>query len=132
MRTLIVDDDFSSRRLLQKFLAPFGEFEVAVNGEEAVKAFALAWEDEHPFDLVLMDVMMPGLDGNTAVQKIREVEGRMKVGEDRKVKIIMTTALAQQKNVMEALESGASWYLVKPVSKTKLLEELKRLELIDR
>ena len=50
MKTLIVEDDFTSRRLLQRFLAPFSDCDVAVNGKEAVEAFRLALEAGQPYD----------------------------------------------------------------------------------
>ncbi|HBR06758.1 MAG TPA: response regulator, partial [Desulfovibrio sp.] len=63
MNILIAEDDFTSRRLLQNILAPYGESMITVNGEEAVEAFTLALEQGRPFDLVCMDIMMPVMDG---------------------------------------------------------------------
>jgi len=131
MRILIVEDDFTSRMLLQKILAPYGECVAVSDGEEAIRAFGAAWEEKRPFTLICMDIMMPKIDGKQALKLIRELEARLSVEEKDKAKILMTSSLAEQQHVIDAVKSGATWYLVKPISKQKLLEELKRLKLIE-
>lgn len=131
MRILIVEDDFTSRMLLQKILAPYGECAAATDGEEAIRAFGAAWEEKRPFTLICMDIMMPKIDGKQALKLIRELEARLSVAEKDKATILMTSSLAEQQHVIEAVKSGATWYLVKPISKQKLLDELKRLKLIE-
>ena len=74
MRTLIVEDDFTSRLLLQTFLSRYGECHIAVNGKEAVAAFRAARESGQWYDLICMDIMMPEMDGQTAVKEIRALE----------------------------------------------------------
>ena len=68
MKTLIVEDDFTSRAVLQTFLSRYGECHIAVNGWEAVEAFRIALESGPRYDLICMDIMMPGMDGREAVQ----------------------------------------------------------------
>jgi len=58
MKMLVVEDDFGSRRVMQKLLEPYGDVDVVVDGEEAVDAFKLAWEDSRPYDIIFMDIMM--------------------------------------------------------------------------
>lgn len=130
MRILIVEDDFTSQMLLRKILTPYGECETAGDGEQAVKAFRSAWEENRPYALICMDIMMHKVDGKQALKLIRTLESRMAVEEKDKARIVMTTALAQQEHVMEAVKEGASWYLVKPITKQKMVDELKRLGLI--
>ena len=74
MRTLIVEDDFTSRLLLQSLLAQYGECHIAVNGREAVEAFRSARESGQVYNLICMDIMMPEMDGQTAVNNIRALE----------------------------------------------------------
>ncbi|MCA1987263.1 MAG: response regulator, partial [Desulfovibrio sp.] len=66
MRVLIVEDDFTSRKLMQTILSPYGDCDVAVNGREAVEAFQNALNSAKPYDLVCMDIMMPEMDGQEA------------------------------------------------------------------
>ncbi|MFY9742801.1 MAG: response regulator, partial [Candidatus Sulfotelmatobacter sp.] len=92
MRTLIVEDDFTSRLLLQSFLAQYGECHIAVNGTEAVAAFRAALENQQPYDLICMDIMMPEMDGQAAIQEIRAIEEAGGIISSNGAKIIMTTA----------------------------------------
>ncbi|MFP4643005.1 MAG: response regulator [Spirochaetales bacterium] len=127
MRFLVVEDDFGSRRLLQVLLAQYGQCDVVVDGNEAIEAFRLAWEENDPYELILLDIMMPNLDGQEALRQIRSVEREIGVAADDEVKVIMTTALEDPKNVVEAFyEGGATSYLVKPIDKEKLRVELEK------
>lgn len=130
MKALIVEDDFTSRLLLQGLLQPFGECHVCVNGREAVEAFRTALGEGKRYNLVCMDIMMPEMDGQTALRQIREIENGSGVLPSDGVKVIMTTALDDKKNIMNAFREQCDVYLVKPIDKDKLVENLKSLALI--
>jgi two-component system chemotaxis response regulator CheY len=138
MRTLIVEDDFTSRLLLQSFLSKYGECHLAVNGKEAVAAFRTAQQSGKEYDLICMDIMMPEMDGQTAVKEIRTMEkdgssspesGANLVMKDN-TKIIMTTALDDVKNVVESFKSLCDAYLIKPIDTAKLLGHMRDFHLI--
>jgi two-component system, chemotaxis family, chemotaxis protein CheY len=131
MRILIVEDDLGSRKLLQTILSPYGECDLAVDGEEGIEAFRLAGKEKKPYGLIFMDIMMPKVNGHEALRNIRIYESEMGITADQEVKVIMTTVLEDSKNVMTALyKGGAAAYIVKPIDKQKLLSELKELGLI--
>jgi two-component system, chemotaxis family, chemotaxis protein CheY len=131
MRTLIVEDDFASRKLLQKYLTPFGTNDVAINGKEAVEAFVLAHDEKVPYDLICLDIMMPEMDGQQVLKTIRQLENEKGISHRNEVKIIMTTALDAPKDVVEAYYlGGCTSYMVKPIDKSKLVTELKSFGLI--
>lgn len=126
MRFLIVEDDFSSRRVLQMLVQKFAPADVVVDGGEAIEAFRLSWEDGQPYDVIFLDIMMPNVDGHEALREIRKVEKEMGVHELERTKVIMTTALQDPKNVVDAYYEGAAdAYLVKPIERISLLEALK-------
>ncbi len=130
MKTLIVEDDFTSRLLLQELLKSFGPSHVAVNGKEAVEAVRLALEAGEPYDLICLDIMMPEMDGQAALRNIRAQEEARGITSSRGTTIVMTTALGDLKNVSTAYSGLCDAYLTKPIQKAKLLEELRKLELI--
>jgi two-component system chemotaxis response regulator CheY len=119
VRTLIVEDDFTSRLLLQVLLARYGECHVAINGREAVEAFRLAQADGRGYDLICMDVTMPEMDGHQAVQEIRRLEKTVKPLVNR-VTIIMTSASNDQEDVGLARQEECDGYLLKPIDAHRL------------
>ena len=130
MKTLIVEDDFTSRLLLQEILKSYGPCQTAVNGRKAVEVVQEALEEGEPFDLVCLDIMMPEMDGQQALEMIRNLEESSGIPSNEGAKIVMTTALADMKNVMAAHRNLCDAYLAKPVDKARLLEELRKLGLV--
>jgi len=115
-KVLIVDDAAFMRMLVKKILVQAGHQVVgeAGNGKEAVEKYK-----ELKPDLVTMDVVMPEMDGISAVKEIMKI--------DPNAKIIMITAVGQEAKVMEALKSGAKGYIVKPFQAPKVIEEVNRV-----
>lgn len=130
MKILIVEDEFGSRKLLQKFLSPYGTCDLAVDGEEAVEAFELALKEKEPYDLVCLDIMLPKKDGQRVLKEIRNMESDAGIQGLAGVKVIMTTALNDPNNIIEAFSSQCEAYIPKPISKEKLLKEMKDLGLL--
>lgn len=131
MRVLIVEDDFGSRRFLQMLLQEHARCDVVVDGQEAIEAFRMAWEENDPYDLILLDIMMPNVDGQTALKEIRGIEKQIGVIDTDASKVIMTTALEDPKNVVEAYyQGGADSYLVKPIDRSKLFQIIGELGLL--
>jgi two-component system chemotaxis response regulator CheY len=132
MKTLIVEDDFVSRLLLQELLKEYGPTHIAVNGREAVDAVRIALAVDKPYDLICLDIMMPELDGQSALKEIRSMEESKGINSSSGSKIVMTTALDDTKNVFGAFKELCDAYLCKPIEKDKLLSELHTLKLIER
>ncbi|MFK4764477.1 MULTISPECIES: response regulator [Desulfobaculum] len=130
MRFLIVDDDFDSRRLMQKILYPYGYCDVAVDGEEAVEAFKRSLNNDEPYDLICLDIIMPNMDGQEALQEIREIETERGISDEARIKTVMISALDDTKELHDAFFLGeATSYLVKPIRKKTLLNEMRNLGL---
>ena len=130
MKTLIVEDDFTSRLLLQELLKGYGSCHIAVNGKEAVMATETALEADDPYDLICLDIMMPEMDGRAALKEIRGQEVARGILSSRGSKIVMTTALGDAKNIFATFHDLCDGYLIKPIGKAKLLETLHTLNLI--
>lgn len=130
MRTLIVEDDLISRKILTRFMEKYGEVEIAVNGVDALESFLTAHKDNQPYDLICLDIMMPKLDGIRVLKAIRDFESQRHVEDEKKATVIMTTALNDKKTVMEAYDLGCEAYAWKPLDIVKLKEVMISLRLI--
>lgn len=130
MRVLIVEDDFISRNLMQKFLSDYGDCDVAVNGREALVAFNLASREGRPYDLLTLDIMMPEMDGQQVLREIRTLEESRGILGPGGVKIVMTTALSDSNNILTSFKEQCQAFLVKPISRDNLLKTLRALGLI--
>jgi len=116
-RILVVEDDVRNIFSLTSIFEPHGvSIEIARNGREALDALARAADSgAQPIDLVLMDIMMPEMDGLTAMRHIREK------AEWKSLPIIALTAKAMRNDQEECLAAGANDYLAKPLDVDKLL-----------
>lgn len=131
MRILLAEDDFVTRKFMMNFLSKYGECDVTVDGMEAVDAFMMAMEEDEPYDLVCLDVMMPVMDGYQALVGIRNIEKERNIPEEKAVKVIMATALNEEKNVKMAFDLGCTIYSGKPIDQDRFEQALKKLGLIE-
>ena len=130
MKTLIAEDDFTSRLFMKKFLSKYGECDVVVDGIEAIDAYLNSVNEGNIYDLICLDIMMPRLDGIKALKSIRDIEKQKGIETDKKVKIIMTTALNDKETVSNAYDSGCEAYAWKPIEIDKFILVMKNLGLI--
>lgn len=110
---LIADDNGDMREYLQRLLAPKHRVLMANNGEEAYNLVL-----QHKVDLIISDIMMPGLDGFGLLQKVKYDS------ETRNIPIIFLSARAGEEAKIEGIEAGADDYLVKPFSARELIAKV--------
>lgn len=132
MNALVVEDDFTSRKVLTTFLSSYADIDVAVDGKEAIEAYSTALRESEPYDLICLDVIMPKLDGASVLKHIRKAEKEMGIGVGETTKVLMTTAVSDKGSVLKILKSGCDGYLLKPYKIDRLADELKRLGLIGK
>jgi two-component system, chemotaxis family, chemotaxis protein CheY len=130
MRALIVDDDVVGRRLMEKYLSPYAECDFAEDGLDAIRAFIVARTENRQYDLICLDILMPLMDGQEALRRIRQLEDKYSVAERNRVKILITTSFADREHIMRAAVDRCSGYLVKPIEKALLLNKLKSVGLL--
>ncbi|NLL76242.1 MAG: response regulator transcription factor [Clostridiales bacterium] len=130
MKILLVEDDFASRKFMGKYLSRFGDCDITVDGKEAIDAFVMALTENNPYQLVCLDVMMPEMDGYQVLSEIRQIEAKQGISEDKAVKVIMTTALNEEKNVKKAFDLNCTAYSAKPINTEKFEILLKKIGLI--
>ncbi len=116
-KILIVDDDFDTLHMVGKMLERHGFAIVAANnGEKAIQQAQI----EHP-DLIILDVMMPGMDGYQVTRQLRSIESTAFIP------IILFTAKAQVDDKLEGFEAGADDYLTKPTHPAELIARVKSI-----
>ena len=130
MKTLVVEDDYITSEVMREIMSSFGECEVAENGARAVELFKNALEANSPFDFILLDIMMPEVDGQEALNRIREEDYSRNIKGLDGVKIVMTTALDDFDNIRAAFKNQCDGYLVKPLDKDKVTRVLLDLDLL--
>lgn len=131
-RALIVDDSRYQRHLIRQALKDMFTTDEAADGLEAVGLFKAALEAGTPYDLVVMDILMPVLSGHDALADIRRLERDAGVPEERRTPAVMLSSLDDPANMLRAqFESGAQAYVTKPFSERVLLESLVSLGLAD-
>lgn len=114
-RVLIVDDEPINRRLLAKHLSACGySLATAAGGEEALQLL-----EQHPFDLVLLDVMMPGLSGYEVCRRIREGKPI------QELPVLFLTAKTEVGDLLTGFDSGGNDYIGKPVARAELLARVR-------
>ncbi|MCX8061665.1 MAG: response regulator [Anaerolineales bacterium] len=118
-RVLVIDDNLTNRTYLAKTLEGFGCSVCAVgSGTEGLEALSIALEVGNPYQVALIDMQMPGMDGETTIRRIREVDGY----ED--LKIIVLTSMGVQGDVARFQELGCVGYLLKPIRQQELRDTL--------
>ncbi|EEB74145.1 response regulator [Thermococcus sp. AM4] len=115
-RVLIVDDALFARILLRKIFTEAGHEVVgeASTGKEAVELYSKLRPD-----IVTLDIIMPDMDGITALREIKKI--------DPNAKVIMITSVDSDKKLIECIEAGASGYIVKPFEPSQVLKEVERV-----
>ena len=128
MRFLIVDDSPVIRLVLQRILVSYGTCDLAKDGTEALEAHALSLSEGRPFDLVCLDIGLPGIQGSEVLARLRELEA--KTPGSVRTRVIVITASTELGDVEAFHKQGADGYVVKPVNKDKLIEYLKNFGLL--
>ena len=106
---LVVDDEVDLLEMVQSIFdrAGFTNILTAASGKEAIKV----WKDRHP-DLIILDIMMPGMDGLSVLKEIRETSN---------IPVLLLTARGEAEDRVTGFESGADDYLIKPFHPKELL-----------
>jgi PAS domain S-box-containing protein len=119
LKVLVVDDNPTSREILQEMLESFSfEVTVAASGPEGISELENAKEDR-PFELVVMDWKMPGMDGIDAARRIKNHEGLNKIPA-----IIMVTAYGREEIMQQAEDVGLEGFLLKPINSSILFDAI--------
>jgi two-component system chemotaxis response regulator CheY len=129
IRIMILEDDQLSAKLLMTYLEPYGPCDHVTDGRRAVELFREAIGTDDRYHLIFVDIMVPEIQGHDVLRLIRETEQKEGIPIEQKAKIIMTTSLSDAENIIEAFKATCDSYLVKPIRKAKLINEIESLGL---
>jgi DNA-binding NarL/FixJ family response regulator len=116
IRVMLVDDHLVVRRGLRGFLELLRDIEVVGEAEDGAQAVALA--DRLRPDVILMDLLMPVMDGLTAIAEIKKAQPE--------VEIVAVTSFIEEEKVVAALEAGASGYLLKDAEPDEVANAIRK------
>ena len=116
-KNILICDDAAFMRMMIKDILTKNGYNVAGEAENGLKAVE-KFKEVNP-DLVLMDITMPEMDGIQALKEIKKIDGGAKV--------IMCSAMGQQSMVIEAIQSGAKDFIVKPFQADRVLESIRKV-----
>ena len=119
IKVLLVDDNKDFCNLLEEFLNQQENFEVVATAHDGVEA--LEKIEEHEFDVLVLDVIMPQLDGIGVLEEVKEK------GLREEFKIIMLTAFGQEDLTQQVVELGADYYILKPFDLDKLASRIRQV-----
>ena len=127
MKVLVVDDELVSRKKMGKIMTAFGQCVAVENGEDALKEFEEAIGKGDGFDLITLDVSMPGMDGTEVLFEIRMTEQKKNIPKENKVKVIMVTGQSDKDLVITCMQAGCDGYVVKPFDSAIMAEKIKQI-----
>lgn len=131
MRILIAEDVQLMQKLLGKLLEPYGEISFAKDGREALSKFQESIHTKAYFDLICLDINLPEINGLEVLKNIRAGEKLNHIPVKNRAKIVMVSSTNDANIVVKAINLGCNGYIVKPFSKDKIVNELKKLGLIN-
>jgi len=130
VKSLVVDDDFVPRMVLQRILQAHGLCDAATNAADALAAVRHAIEEKTPYSLICLDIEMPDDSGHHVLQEIRRLEAESLVPSELIAKVLMTSSHSEAEQVTAAYDNGCDGFLVKPIELQRLMKALRELLLI--
>lgn len=116
---MIVEDNRQDYQLLSRMLMNYGNSDFAENGRDAFEIFKQAQVAEDPYDVIFLDIMMPGIDGNEVLRKIREWENK-NLGSGKPVQIVMASSKSDTDTIISSYDDGCQHFFMKPYDKNDL------------
>jgi len=132
MRILIIDDELVSRTKLELIMEYFGDCETLDHGDDALAVFHKAHQENDPFDLIMLDINLPGIDGIQLLSAIRQAEKELDIEKSRQAKILMTSSYRDKKRIVASVQSGCDDYIGKPFNLELIRYKLDKLGITER
>ena len=131
MKTLIVDDERVSRTKLKLIMENFGQCEAVELGKDALAVFHHAHFINKPFNLIMLDINLPEMDGIMILSEIRRAEKYLNIPKNQQAIILMVTSYGDKDRIVACAQSGCDDFIVKPFNDDIIRQKLNKLGLID-
>ena len=132
MRILIVDDDMVGRNKLELIMGHFGDCNQVNNGKDALAAFHEAHRHDDPFDLIMLDIYLPDMDGVQVLSTLRNTEKELNIDKERQAKILITTSCRDRNKIIACVQAGCDDYIGKPFNLNLIRNKLDKLGIKER
>ncbi len=129
MRILLVEDDFISRNVMNRFLTGMGQVEAVNDGKAAWEAYEKAMKRGRHFELVIIDATVPALPTGEVLRLVKGLQDQLQVPASVRTRVLVTCALDDVKAVNGSFRELCDGYLMKPARKPLLVEKLQALGL---
>lgn len=127
MNILIVEDDYISSIILEDILKDYGKCEIIYEGVKALEYIKNSINNSSKnIDLIVLDIMMPDLDGITILKEIRDLEENLSIPKKDRLNIIIQTAVTDNITKEEAMKNGSNDFLLKPIEPEDLRNVIKK------
>ena len=131
MNILVADDERISRKTISRIVQNLGQFIAVDNGKTAFASFIKAHESGHPFDLIILDVGMPGMLGTEVLFYIRKFEEKKNIEPAKRSKVVIITSHSDEETVKNSIKQQCNAYLIKPLNREKVIGKISELFNID-
>ena len=121
-----------SRTKLELIMEYFGDCETLDRGDDVLNKFHEAHQENDPFDLIMLDINLPGMDGIQLLSAIRQAEKELDIENSRRVKILMTSSYRDKKRIIASVQSGCDDYIGKPFNLELIRYKLDKLGIKER
>ena len=121
----MLSDDQACAQALIMHLSLLGDIDVAGTGAEAIARVSAGLEEQKPYGLIFLDILMPDGDGQEVLRHLREQESARGFHGRHSARVVMTSCVEDRKQVLKAFRGQAEAYLLKPVAVSKLREVLR-------
>ena len=132
MRILIIDDEMVSRTKLELIMEYFGDCKTLEHGDDALALFHEAHQEGDPFDLIMLDINLPGMDGIQLLSAIRNAEKKLNIEKSHQAKILMTSSCRDKERIVASVQSGCDDYIGKPFDLNLIRNKLDKLGIKER
>lgn len=120
MNILIIEDDKNSASLMAHFMKKYGICDIARDGLEGLAKVLEGFQENKLYDLLIVDIMMPNMNGLDTLKKIKEIENNHLIPKEKQAKSIVVSALDGDTVRIESYERGSLAYIRKPLDFSKL------------